>query len=207
MFYLLLMTAEVLSVFLPFLLAFSCIWRQDGRRGRKMTGEHLFFSVAFGAYLAGAFYITGCGTLYDILYFGLEWRPEQINLIPFSGEIDRVAYILNVFLFMPMGFLVPALTGVRKAGTVLWQALVAGGAVSLLIELSQLLNNRRTDVDDLILNTMGALIGGILYLLFRRLWTGQRRSWPRWQPVVYLGVAFLGHFFFYNEYGLVRLLW
>ena len=37
---------------------------------------------------------------------------------------------------------------------------------SLAIELNQLLNNRITDIDDLFTNTLGAIIG---YLLYRAL--------------------------------------
>ncbi|MDE8707787.1 VanZ family protein [[Ruminococcus] torques] len=33
---------------------------------------------------------------------------------------------------------------------------------SILIEISQLLNNRRTDIDDLIMNTLGSIIGFLI---------------------------------------------
>ncbi|HBT95229.1 MAG TPA: hypothetical protein DEB24_03600 [Coriobacteriia bacterium] len=43
--------------------------------------------------------------------------------------------------------------------------------LSLLIELSQLLNNRLTDIDDLIINTVGALIGFLLCrIVVRMVW-------------------------------------
>lgn len=205
MFYYLLIAAEAASVLLPFLAAAVCIWRWESRRGRKTGGWRLLMTAAFGIYLAGAVYFTGCGTLYDLLFYGFSWRPEQINLLPFSGEIDGTAYFLNVLLFMPMGFFIPALTGQEKPWAVLRQALASGAAVSLVIELSQLLNNRRTDIDDLLLNTLGALAGGLVYLLFRRVLRRRGGNAPAWQPAAYLAAAFLGHFILFNEYGLVRM--
>ena len=56
---------------------------------------------------------------------------------------------------------------------------------SLFIECSQLLNNRSTDVDDLIMNTIGAVIGLMLYRIFDKLTKSnyQRKDIPAffWQ--------------------------
>ena len=99
------------------------------------------------------FHLTGAGALSDALRYGIH-RPDQINLIPFSREIDRIAYFQNVLLFLPLGFLVPHIS--PRWSSFSGTAFTSFG-FSLLIELSQLLNNRRTDVDDLILDTLGAV--------------------------------------------------
>ena len=94
--------------------------------------------------------------MYDLFLYGGEIRPEQINLLPFSRHVDLTAYLLNIVLFLPFGFLVPWFCS-RMSGA---GRVAAGGlGLSLLVELSQLLNNRSTDVDDLLLNTLGALAG------------------------------------------------
>ena len=56
----------------------------------------------------------------------------------------------------------------RKAANVKWTAL-SGFSVSLVIELSQLLNNRRPDVDDLLMNALGTALGGAIYICARKI--------------------------------------
>ena len=88
-----------------------------------------------------------------------------------SGPFLQVAF--NVLFFVPLGFLV-AYRMRRGAGS----AIVAGLAVSLLIEVSQGTGlwgiypcpYRLADVDDLIANTMGALLGWALGALIARRW-------------------------------------
>lgn len=87
-----------------------------------------------------------------------------MELVPFSAsEFDVVSYLLNIVLFVPLGFLLP-LIWERENNP--WKILLAGVSFSLLIELSQLLNLRSTDIDDLLLNTLGAMIGFALMRLF-----------------------------------------
>ncbi|ANY09212.1 VanZ family protein [Pseudonocardia sp. HH130630-07] len=78
--------------------------------------------------------------------------------------------VLNVALFAPLGWLLRGPFR-RSLGTVV----AAGLGVSLLIEVTQLTGNwflfpcayRLADVDDLIANTAGALLGGLLAALVR----------------------------------------
>ncbi len=97
---------------------------------------------------------------------------DGINLIPFHIlretyiEVTRygnVEYFLinflgNIGIFMPLGFLPPLLWRLRNG-----QVLLLGFSVSLTIELMQLFLPRSTDVDDLLLNTLGTLLGLLLY--------------------------------------------
>lgn len=78
------------------------------------------------------------------------WQPFLIN---FMG---------NIFMFMPIGFLLPLLW--RKFEHVLW-TVAAGFLLSLSIELMQLTQLRSSDVDDLWLNTLGAVIGYVCFTL------------------------------------------
>ena len=82
-----------------------------------------------------------------------------------------------------------------------------GAAVSLLVELSQLLDNRSSDVDDLIVNTAGALLGfGGYKLWVRRAGEPGRKTPVSLLPLCIL-VPFVGRFFLFNEMGLARLLY
>ncbi len=100
----------------------------------------------------------------------LVWLPQ--NLVPFH-EISRTwdsgwkILILagNILLFLPVG-LAPAL--LWRDGT--WRrSLAAGLGSSCLIEFVQLFIARGTDIDDVILNTAGAMLGYALAVLLRRL--------------------------------------
>ena len=65
----------------------------------------------------------------------------------------------NILLFLPYGFLWGLM---RKKG--LWNALAVGFLTSLGIEFQQLFSGRGVfQTDDMITNTLGALLGYILY--------------------------------------------
>jgi|GEM_PF-3546848 len=98
---------------------------------------------------------------------------SRVQLIPFADVTNISPYVLienivfNIFLFLPFGFF----TSWRLSSTkVLRRILLMGMCFSLCIELLQLLLpiGRSTTVDDIILNTVGAVIGSLLYLLISK---------------------------------------
>lgn len=103
----------------------------------------------------------------------------EINLIPGKVFIDTwgksivggywlyfaINFIGNICLFVPIGFCVPLLWNKSS----LPKTLLVGFLISLFIELCQLPQARGTDIDDLWINTLGAMIGYILYRFFKRL--------------------------------------
>jgi glycopeptide antibiotics resistance protein len=104
--------------------------------------------------------------------FGTIWPAIQTPLNSFEW------YFLagNVLAFVPVGILVPLL---RPSDRRPWlTVLVAGFGLSFLVELGQLLgslrvgfNYRQADVDDIIVNTLGALAGYALLVGTR--WLGR----------------------------------
>ena len=136
------------------------------KTGRILTARSLIILLLFVVYLSAVFLVTGAGTLYDVIRTGITINPERINLIPFSDADIAIFNELNVYLFIPLGFFLPLLWYQKKG---LLYTAVFRFLFSLLIELSQLLNHRSSDVDDLIMNTSGALIGFLLYLLYCRI--------------------------------------
>jgi glycopeptide antibiotics resistance protein len=78
----------------------------------------------------------------------------------------------NVIAFMPFGYFVPALF--RRAGHGLTVGLVSF-LVSLLIECTQLICKVGSfDVDDLLLNTAGGILGYLVYWSICHLWRRRR---------------------------------
>ena len=69
----------------------------------------------------------------------------------------------NIGMFVPLGFF-PALLW---RGWSWWKAVLLGFSCSCTIEFIQFFIGRSTDIDDVILNTTGALIGFVLYALCR----------------------------------------
>ncbi len=74
----------------------------------------------------------------------------------------------NMGIFGPLGFLVSLLW--RKPRW--WKAAIAGFFTSFFVEFVQLFIARSTDIDDVILNTAGALAGYWLFCLFRKIFPG-----------------------------------
>ena len=105
-----------------------------------------------------------------------DYRPQ---LVPFEGirvefqaspvgELDDL--FGNVLLFAPLGFLLPLLVPAIRRW---WQVLAVGAGISLLIELYQLLWPlvRKASVDDVLMNSLGAVVGFAALRL-----TGYRRG-------------------------------
>lgn len=196
---------EIATVVLPALIVHAALNRRAIGRAPGTKG-HLPLVVVFAVYIAATLYFTGAGTLWHIRMYGIDLRPEQINLVPFSQSIDRVAYFQNILLLAPLGFLLPC---IWPRGRNLPAAILSGLGYSLLIELSQLLNYRATDVDDLIMNTAGAVAGYILFRLFALLtrYRSARTQYSAAEPAIYIAAMFTGHFLLYNEMWLAGILY
>jgi len=98
--------------------------------------------------------------------------PFRMNLNPLVCVDERydgweVNIIGNIAMFIPVGVFWPmCFKKLKNVGT----AVLAGGGLSLFIEISQLLfYDRCTDIDDLMLNTIGVLIGAVLYFGIKRI--------------------------------------
>ncbi len=96
--------------------------------------------------------------------------PFRVNFVPFvhmtdyptKGEI-LLNFIGNTTMFIPLGIVWPSVF--KKLDTHL-KVITAGVGFSLIIEIMQLpFFDRVTDIDDLILNSVGFIIGYGIYLL------------------------------------------
>lgn len=120
--------------------------------------------------------INGENIFHDIWRFSYE-PPQFIPIVAHfigQGHLEWLFYsrftilelAVNVALFVPLGL---ALTFVFKKISLL-KAAVIGFSSSFLIEFLQcFIDNRDSSIDDLICNTLGAVIGYLLYLLIKRL--------------------------------------
>lgn len=112
--------------------------------------------ILFGLYLTMIFAIT-VSPVYGFLRvpFG-----NHINLVPFEVlktlQSAPLNFFGNIVMFIPLGFMLVMLS--KKC----WQlhiTIMFGAGISLLIEVIQLWETRGTDIDDLILNSLGTFLG------------------------------------------------
>lgn len=197
---------EFLTVLTPLLILYIIRNKQYKKKGIAGTKSYFVLLLLFTCYIYAVFYLTGAGTLFDLNMYGIEVRANEVNLLPFSKNIDLSGYLLNILLFVPLGFLMPVIW--PKTGKFPYM-LLYGFCFSLLIEISQLCNHRRTDVDDLIMNTLGTILGYLLFLFFIKItkWDHKRSDYSRYEPIIYMGIMFLGRFLLFNEFGLVKILY
>ncbi|MDH2362490.1 VanZ family protein [Priestia megaterium] len=113
-------------------------------------------------------------TMFTESSLGIGEGKGGINLVPFYTMKDLLFHYLfgdfilnnigNIILFLPFGFFLPM--RFRKIDN-LPKSFLVGMFFSVLIEIVQLfMPNRWTDIDDVLLNTLGTGIG---YRLFKTL--------------------------------------
>lgn len=134
------------GVTLPGVLLF--LYYTDRNRFKKKW----FWAVLFVVYMNVMFCVVGIPSAQFV-----RWNPE-INWIPFRdfSSANIVGMSLNILMFIPFGAFLPIYFGRfwKMSTTVL-----AGAFMSFTIEVLQLFTFRLTDIDDLIMNTLGTLLG------------------------------------------------
>lgn len=143
--------------------------------GIKTTIHHEMGTAFFIYFMIALFSLTiNISGLLNFLASGIKGYSD-INIIPFSGikiilQSGDIGYIFvnilgNILIFSPTGFLLPLLWKKTKTITAV---VFIGFMISLLIECIQFFSSRGSDVDDLILNTVGTFLGYIIFSLFYR---------------------------------------
>lgn len=127
------------------------------------------------------------GKIQPLLFDSTKILPFWLNLKPFVYLFDYptkgealLNLIGNTAMFLPLGIVWPA---VFKELDRPWKVMAAGAGFSLCIELLQLpFYDRATDIDDLILNTLGFAAGYGIYLLTCFFVKKSRRKKPGTTP-------------------------
>ena len=165
---------------------------------RRTNFIHMIWVFIFLYYVYLVLETTGIGTIWKIgLYPGMKLQ-EEINLIPFRDGIS-LSMILNVVMFMPLGFLLPLLW---KEYQSLVRTAIIGFCFSCGIEFCQLFNRRVSDVDDLLMNTLGAILGWLIWIVFSRIthlkYGRRNQGFGEKEGAAYLALSLVGQFFLYN---------
>ena len=96
---------------------------------------------------------------------GVRWVPltQTVAMLQSRTWTVTLAQIAgNVALFVPLGWLLPMTWAYLRSPR---RIVLVGAACSLLIEVAQVAIPGRTPaVDDILLNTLGALLGAVMFL-------------------------------------------
>ncbi|MFC4410154.1 VanZ family protein [Chungangia koreensis] len=152
-----------LIIAMPTFVVIRFLWLN--LRNERITPLHEAGVVLFFSFIIGLFALT----------FDQDASDQQtaVNSVPFKVFVDTfnaiqdagfwepftINLLGNIIVFMPIGLLLPLLWGRFNAK----RAILTGFLISLFIESTQLALDRSSDIDDLILNTFGALIGYGIY--------------------------------------------
>lgn len=157
-------------------------------RKRRVNSSREVLLVVFTLYVIGlasqtiiphwqASIVTRAG----VFDFSFQMTNElaSVNLIPFQtlhlyftlvndyiddwGSVSLINLIGNVILFSPIGFFVPYLWKTFRSFK---RIILVGLSATVLIETIQYFIGRSSDIDDVLLNTFGVMIGYGLYFLF-----------------------------------------
>lgn len=136
-----------------------------GRSSDIPKGRISVLSVILYYYLSLMFTnIVGIPALREwirLIKLGENVFNPNLNFSPLISG-NEVNFVLNIILFIPLGFLCPFISRAYEQAK---NMLILGLGLSIFIEISQLFTQyRATDIDDLLTNTAGTMIG---YLCFR----------------------------------------
>lgn len=195
-------TSALVVATIVWLLWRVLIWRRNGFDLVRETVIGVLFVWAM---------VIAAVTMFPLKIIFYDWA-SVINLVPFASITQLIRHtpaqvafkniVGNIVLFVPLGLLLPILfSRLQRPWPMIWR----GAAISIAIELAQLVTRARAvDIDDVILNTLGGAIGFAVYraiaVLVRRTTAGRRlldraaadsKREPLLFPLIPVGVTLL----------------
>jgi len=113
------------------------------------------------------------GQIQPLLFDPAQMFPPRVNPVPLKYLLDYLIMgeavlntVGNIAMFFPIGIIWPSVFGALNTHK---KVIAAGVGFSLCIEILQLpFFDRVTDIDDLILNSLGFLMGYGIFLLMKK---------------------------------------
>lgn len=167
--------------FLPLYCVGRIIWLWMGKKAKNIVREVVL--AVFILFMFGLLNLTFQNGLESLragspAHAWIRWKQRLgVNLIPFhtirnylkygaSADTIWVNIAGNIVMFVPWGFGLPLLW--RRYQAFVKVVLLSVG-LPIFIEFCQLFIGRSVDIDDIILNFTGGMLGGLLYWLARKL--------------------------------------
>lgn len=157
-------------------------------------------TLCFIIYFMCLFYIV---TFQDVSWSGSNFVPFKEMFRYEFGSKPFVKNILgNVLLFMPYGLAVGYYTNIKK----IRHSIILGLILSISIETTQYLIGRVFDVDDIILNLVGFVLGFSLHILFIDIWQSfpkkLKKEWVYNTIIILVMVLII--IYILNIFGVIR---
>ena len=136
------------------------------KRGISVTRQICYVGLFWSAFLIVFATIFFQGFTSNL--FNPDGASFRLDLIPFTwakGGATRIAaeVIPNILMFIPFGFFLPLVFGWAKKW---YKAIGIALLFSLCVEVIQFFIGRAADIDDVILNTLGGIIGYGIFSCF-----------------------------------------
>ena len=165
----------LLFISVCWLLVRAAVWMKKGKIEIKREAQLMLVYICIAVVARFTFCPFGKvdGQIQPLLFDATKILPFRLNLIPLVKLFDYpekrealLNFIGNTAMFIPVGIVWPAVF--RELDTAL-KAFAAGLGFSLCIEILQLpFFDRVTDVDDLLLNALGYMVGYGIYRLCKK---------------------------------------
>lgn len=131
----------------------------------ERTKKRKLIFILFSLYLIAVFSAVGIPDIRSLVF------DPSINIIPIIDIVNSpISYIrnefLNILLFVPLGVFLPMIW--NQDLFTLKRTVMFGMGLSFMIEVSQLFTFRLTDIDDIITNVLGTVVGYYLLLYCKR---------------------------------------
>ena len=169
------LTAELVFAAI-WLLTRLVVWIRQGRISWKREAVLLLMYINLAVIIRYVFFPKALadGHVQPLVFDPAAAYPFRVNFVPFVYlfDYDSVRDIIwntvgNMAMLIPSGIVLPVVY--RKLDS-FWKVVAAGALISLCVEILQLpFPSRASDVDDLILNTLGVAVGYGVYTAVRRL--------------------------------------
>ena len=163
------------------LIARLIVWIRQKRIVWKHEAVLLLMYVNLAVIIRFVFFPRALvnGHIQPLVFDAENAFPFRVNLVPLVHlfEFDNVKDIIwnvagNTTMFIPTGIILPI---VYKKLNNFGKVIAAGAFISFCIEIIQLpFASRASDIDDLILNTLGIIIGYGIYSLVKKLRVAKR---------------------------------
>ncbi len=154
-----------------------CVWIRQRRLDWKREAILLLMFINLAVIIRFVFFprALAAGRVQPLVFEAAKILPLRINLIPlvhlfeYRSVRDMIWNVVgNTAMFIPSGIILPVVY--RKLNR-FWKVTAVGALISLCIEFLQLpFASRASDIDDLILNTLGTAAGYGIFAFFRRFW-------------------------------------
>ncbi len=144
------------------------------------------YSILFIVYIIAMFSLVGIPSInYIRTDFGFNFIPLlDIVLSPKTS-------LLNILLFIPLGIFLPMLWK-ENYNNKFSKVLIFGFLLSLIIEILQIFTFRLTDINDLITNTLGTVIGYLIYMkLLKNNTMFKNIISEKMNPIILVGIIFI----------------